>query len=266
MAPTVVPAEQDAGETRVSRQRNMASITAAHQPDLTLLIFEQRSNGQPTLIFRLTAADRELGFHLKPFGPVTIRTDPFRYFQEFFKDIESLPVSDPQDKAKVEQRLAAKGSMLFENLIPTDLQVLLWQLRDRIKVVQIESEEPWIPWELCKLQGREDGRVVEGPFLCEAFVMTRWLLGTGFKPTPALRNMALVLPRDSGLALATSEGEYVLSLAGGGRTVERVPASFLELRAALAAGKYDSWHFTGHGGFRARIRTARRCYLRTGRS
>ena len=177
-----------------------------------------------------------------------------------------MPVSNPRDKAKVELQLAAKGSMLFEKLLPTDLQVLLWQLRDRIKVVQVDSEEPWIPWELCKLQGREDGRVVEGPFLCEAFAMTRWLPGIGFKPTLSLKNLALVLPRDSGLPMATSEGEYVLSLADGGRQVERVPATFLELRAALASGKYDGWHFTGHGGFRARIRTARRCCWRTGRS
>jgi hypothetical protein len=141
--------------------------------------------------------------------------------------------------------------VLFERLLPTDLQALLWQLRDRIKVVQVDSEEPWIPWELCKLQGREDGRIVEGPFLCEAFAMTRWLPGIESKPTLSLKNLALVLPRDSGLPLATSEGEYVLSLADGDRRVERIPATFLELRVALASGSYDGWHFTGHGGFRA---------------
>ena len=251
LAPTVVPAEQAVGETRVSRQQNMPSITAAHQPDLTLLILEHQSNGQPALTFRLTAADAGLGFNLKPFGPVTLRTDPFQHFQEFFKDIESWPVGSPQDKAKVEQRLAAKGSTLFEKLLPTDLQVLLWQLRDRIKVVQVQSEEPWIPWELCKLQGREDGRVIEGPYLCEAFAMTRWLPGIGFKPNLSLKNMALVLPRDSELPMATSEGEYVNSLAGRDRKVDRVPATYLDVRAALAKGKYDGWHFTGHGGFRA---------------
>lgn len=251
LAPTVVPAEQAVGDTRASRQQNMTSITAAHQPDLSLLIFDKGSNGERELTFRLTAADPKLGFNLKPFGPVTLRTDPFQHFQEFFKDIESLPISDPQDKAKVEQRLAAKGSMLFEKLIPADLQVILWQLRDRIKVVQVQSEEPWIPWELCKLQGREDGRIVEGPFLCEAFAMTRWLPGIGLERTLPLKNMALVLPRDSGLPMAISEGEYVLSLANGGREVKRVPATFLDLRAALAKGEHDGWHFTGHGGFRA---------------
>jgi len=232
LAPTVVPAEQAVGETRVSRQQNLTSITAAHQPDLSLLIFDKGSNGERELTFRLTAADPKLGFNLKPFGPVTLRTDPFQHFQEFFKDIESLPISDPQDKAKVERKLAAKGSMLFEKLIPADLQVILWQLRDRIKVVQVQSEEPWIPWELCKLQGREDDRIVPGPFLCEAFAITRWLPGIGFNPTLSLKNIALVLPRDSGLPMATSEGEYISSLAGHDRKVARVPATFLDLRAS----------------------------------
>jgi len=251
LAPTVVPADQSADEKRASRKQEMASIVPAHQPDLSLLILEHQSNGQPALTFRLSALDPGLGLYLKPFGPVSLRTEPLQYFQEFLKDIESFPVSSPRDKARVELHLAAKGSMLFEKLLPTDLQVLLWQLRDRIKVLRVDSEEPWIPWELCKLQGREDGHIVEGPFLCEAFAVTRWLPGIGFKPTLPLKNVALVLPRDSGLPMATSEGEYVLSLANGGRQVERVPASFLELRAALAAGKYDGWHFTGHGGFRA---------------
>jgi hypothetical protein len=251
LAPTVIPAELSAEEKRVSRSQKMAPCVSVNQPDLSLLILDHQSNGQPALTFRLTAMDTGLELFLKPFGPVTLRSDPFQYFQEFFKDIESWPVASPQDRSKVEQRLAAKGSMLFEKLLPGDLQVLLWQLRDRIKTVWVQSEEPWIPWELCKLQGREDGRVVEGAFFCEQFAMTRWLPGIGFKPALALRNMALVLPRDSGLPLATSEGEYVLSLANGGRQVERVPATFLDVRAALARGKYDGWHFTGHGGFRA---------------
>ena len=250
LAPTVVPADQSADEKRASRQQEMASIVPAHQPDLSLLILHP-SNGQPALTFLLSAADAGLELNLKPFGPISFHTDPFPYFQEFFEDIEHWPIASSQDKAKVEQRLAAKGSMLFEKLIPTDLQVLLWELRDRIKVVQVQSGEPWIPWELCKLQGREDGRVVEGPFLCEAFAMTRWLPGIGFKPTLRLKNVALVLPRDSELPLATSEGEYVSSLAGRDRKVARVPATFLDLRAALAKGEYDGWHFTGHGGFRA---------------
>ena len=149
-----------------------------------------------------------------------------------------------------EQRLAAKGASLFASLLPADLQQLLWSLHSRIQSVQVQSEEPWIPWELCKLCGQENGRAVEGPFMCEGFALTRWLPGIALKPHLRLKNLAVVVPADSGLAFAASEQDYLLSLANGGRQVRRIPATFLDVRAALASGVYDGWHFSGHGGFR----------------
>jgi CHAT domain-containing protein len=42
----------------------------------------------------------------------------------------------------------------------------------------------------------------------------------------------------------------VLSLASTERKVESIPATFLDVQAALASGTYDAWHFSGHGAFR----------------
>jgi len=75
--------------------------------------------------------------------------------------------------------------------------------------------------------------------------------GPGIKPTLKLRNMAVVVPSDSGLPFAATERDYLLSLAQGARSVTRIPARFLDLYRALASGQYDGWHFTGHGGYRA---------------
>jgi hypothetical protein len=198
---------------------------------------------------RLSAADPALALNLTPFGPVKLRTDPLRYFQDFFKDIETLKLSSKQERAAAERHLAAKGSMLFDRILPADVQDLLWKHRDSIRTVQVQSDDPWIPWELCKLQGKENGRVVEGPFMCEAFAVTRWMIGIGFRPELKLKRMAVVMPEDSGLRMAASERDYVLSLANGGRRVECIPAAPLDIVTALAEGKYDGWHFTGHGGF-----------------
>jgi hypothetical protein len=250
LAPTVVPATESVGQRREHKQEVEAGVRVV-QPDLSLMIFESQSNEKPTLTFRLSTLDPKLGFHLKPFGPVELHVDPLKYFQEFFQDVEDLPLKTQQDKAIAEQRLAAKGCMLFEKVIPDDLQVVLWSVRNQIKSVQIESEEPWIPWELCKLEGKESGRIVEGPFFCEAFAISRWLMGIGMKPTLTLKNMALVLPTDSGLPSAASEGDYLLSLANGGRKVTQVPANYLDLIDGMKKGEYDGWHFTGHGGFAA---------------
>ena len=250
LAPTVVPTTQPADDRRLSHEQPTGALTA-HQPDLSLLILEDESGGKPTLTFRLTALDPRLGLYLKPFGKVQLRTGPLEYFTEFFKDIESLPLDTPQDRAVAERRLAAKGATLFEALVPEVLREQLWSLRLRIRSVQVQSEEHWIPWELCRLLGEEDGRVVDGPFMCEAFAMTRWLPGIGLKPALTLNKMALVVPKDSGLPFATSERDYMLSLANGGRQVDRISATYLDVSAALASGTYDGWHFTGHGGFRA---------------
>ena len=93
--------------------------------------------------------------------------------------------------------------MLFNTLFPYEVRSKLWSLKDQITSVLIQSEEPWIPWELCKLSGMEKGRVVAGPFFCEAFAITRWLPGIGFKPKLTLKNIATVVPSGSQLALCT---------------------------------------------------------------
>jgi hypothetical protein len=248
LAPTVVPAAQAVDAQRRSHEREIAPVTI-RQPDLSLIILEQNSGGQPAFIFKLTAVDPTLELNFKHYGPKQLERDPQQYFTEFFEDIEDLPLRTSRDKLAAERKLALKGALLFEKLVPEDLQVLLWALQDRIQSVQVQSEEPWIPWELCKLQKKEDGRVVEGPFFCEAFAMTRWLLGEGLKPSLELKNMALILPKDSGLPFAPQERDYILSLGNGARKVNRIPATWLDVTDALMTGEYDGLHFTGHGRF-----------------
>ncbi|HEX8202542.1 MAG TPA: CHAT domain-containing protein, partial [Isosphaeraceae bacterium] len=249
LAPLVTESAEEAGAARGARAEPLAPATV-RLPDLSLLILEARDGAETVLTLRLTSADAALGYNLKPFGPVRPRSDPYAYFQDFFRDIERLPIRTPADKARAELRLAAKGAGLFEALVPADLRRDLWNLRARITSVQVQSEEPWIPWELCKLVGPEGDGVEEGPFFCEAFELTRWLPGLAQVPRLGLRNLALVVPGDSGLAFAAEERDFVLSLAAGDRRVTRIPATFLDLHAALASGSYDGWHFTGHGSFR----------------
>jgi hypothetical protein len=245
----VLDASRNTSAQPLSQEQPLEPVRI-YQPDLSLLILEHRDAGQPAFTFRLTAQDPALSLNLKPFGPIRLRVDALQYFREFFKDIETLPLKSSKDKTIAEQRLAAKGAALFIDLLPADLQLLLWSLQSRIQSVQVQSEEPWIPWELCKLCGQEDGRVVEGPFLCEGFALTRWLPGIALKPALKLENLALVVPVNSGLAFAGDERDYVLSLANTKRLVTRIPATFLAVRKALASGIYDGWHFSGHGGFR----------------
>jgi hypothetical protein len=250
LAPVIVEAGIEPS-TRGQESYEIASTTA-RQPDLSLLIFEDRRNGLPEITFRLMGANPEYDMNLKAFGPVRLESDPLLYFQNFFKDIEDLPLSTAKDKANMERRLERKGANLFENLLPPDLQALLWSLRNQIKTVQVQSQEAWIPWEMLKLQGKEDGRIVEGPFLCEAFEMTRWMLEIPRVPQLSLNNVGYVIPSYPGrLALthASHERDYMKSLSGSRREVNAITPTYFGVTDALSAGEYDGVHFSGHGLF-----------------
>jgi hypothetical protein len=253
---TLTPTVRESGVAATPGQPAARSVRAARPlaspspqvPDLSMLIEEQTSNGTKEFVIRLTSPSADLALNYKKFGPIRLAVDAEKFFDSFFADIEALPVDTPEQRSLIEAKMAAKGTYLYSTLFPADLQQQLWDLRDRIGSIVVQSEEPWIPWELCKLQGRRaDGGIEEGPFLCEKYTITRWVPEIGFRRPLTLKNLALVVPDDSGLPLAGEERDYVLSLAGQGRKVTRIPANFVELRKALASGEYDGWHFTGHG-------------------
>ncbi len=246
ITPEVVAEGAESGEHGTAT----AELEDAPPPeaDLELLILEEMTaDGRPQLRYLLSAPDE--GLKLKPFGPVVLQSEPRQVFAEHFKEIEKLPLRDEQDRADAAERLEAIGSSLFRELLPDDLRTLLWSLRERIETVWIQTVEPFVPWELCRLEGVEDGAVVEGEFFCEAFALTRFVPGTGRHPTLRLSNIGLIVPDDSGLDNAKAEAEMVRKLAGDGRTVVDVPATYLEVRRALESGEHDGIHFCGHGTF-----------------
>jgi hypothetical protein len=232
--------------TMLEREQPLA-LASVRLPDLSLLILEGEINGSPALNMWLTATDASLGINFKKYGPILLRIEPLRYFQEFFRDIESLPLGTSAEMRSAKERLETKGAHLFETLIPAELQAEIWRLRGSINSVQVQSEEPWVPWELCKMMGEVNGSVVEGPFFCEAFNITRWIPGVSRKQNLSLNKVALIVPRNSGLPYAPEEREYMMGLAGPGRIVDQVPATFLDVRRTLASGTYDGLHFSGHG-------------------
>lgn len=246
ITPEVVAAGAGAGEP-ASATTELDDV-AAPEADLELLILEQvDAAGRPELRFWLSARDE--GLKLEPFGPVVLQTEPREVFTEHYREIENLPLATDQDREDARERMEAIGSSLFRELLPEDLRTLLWSLRERIETVWIQTVEPWVPWELCRLEGVEDGAVVEGRFLCEAFALTRFVPGTTRHPSLRLSNVALIVPGDSGLDHADDEAKMVRGLARDGRTVVDVPATYVEVRRALESGAHDGIHFCGHGTF-----------------
>ncbi len=207
-----------------------------------MLIHEDTRHGKTILSFELTAADPGWSIGRREFGPLTLRTNPGQYVEELFKRVDQL--TSHEDK---EQELGYIGADLFKQLVPPELGELLWSMRHRATTLLVQSEEPWIPWELIRLQHTDDKGRRSGPFLCEAFAMTRWLDGSPPYLHLPLRKMAIVVPESSDLKAAHTEYEYLKSREEPGREIHRIAARSQTVEQALASGEYDGWHFSSHG-------------------
>jgi hypothetical protein len=232
------------GKGSPARYERELAPGSAPEPDLALIIHEIGDHRQPALLIRLWSAEPSV--QVNPFGPIPLRLDPQRYFEGFFRDLEGLGGGDEKAREMATERLRRKGAELFQTLLPKDLQVLLWSLRLRIRSLRVESEEPWIPWELCRLVGREEGKIVESGFFCEEFVMARWILGVKRKPALRLRRIGVIAPASSGLPNAQDERRQLLGIQKENLLVEPIPCRYLEVVKALASGSYDGFHFAGH--------------------
>ena len=84
-----------------------------------------------------------------------------RLYQRVTQELKS------QDDLKELQREArALGANLCQELFDPEVAKVLWPLRPRIKLVQIVSWEPYIPWELVRLRDPDSGDI-DDRFLAE---------------------------------------------------------------------------------------------------
>jgi len=247
VAKASITARVVAGAADPAQSEVRADIQATEQAaDLSLFIFEQKESKTYSVL--ATSADAALGYNLAPLGTVKLDDSVEKFFSAFFQEIENILTASGSAEQKLDQ-LKARGDYLTKIIVPAPLHEALWNLRDRIKVIQIQSAEPWIPWELCRLSG--GAPVTDAGFLSEKFVVTRWLMGVAQQPKLTARNIGVVLPSGTGLTAAEPERAFLHTLASPSRKVEDIPADATALRRALALGTYDGFHFTGHGQYSA---------------
>lgn len=239
--PQIEGRRETAPDNAMTEEKVSVTVSSHTHPDLSLFVLEKSNE----LSFYLASADGS--FRMQNVGATSIAVNPREHFAHFFKGIESLPLTTDTQRRVAERKIAGQGATLFKSVFPDKLQALLWDYQTRIRTVQITSEEPWIPWEMCRLVRQTSEGVEDGPFLCEAFAVTRWLSAAqGNVERFSLKNVALVVPEDSGLTEAKSEKTFILSLADTKRRVTPITPTFIDVTDAMALGLYDAWHFTGH--------------------
>lgn len=224
------------------------SPSALTSPDLTLFINECFENGRFKLKYLLFSPKEELDICYKTFEtPYFQQSDPAAYFLDFFNGIDRIPLDSKEQRLAAVKRMEAKGANLYKSLIPEPLRTLFWEIKDEVSTVVINSDEPWIPWELCYLYSEQEGKNSESFFLCEKYDVARWIQSTPFTTsTLSLENMAGIFPSDSGLALVEREKNEIQKIVGDGN-LSLIPANYNDVVDSFERGGFSAWHFSGHG-------------------
>lgn len=224
-----------------------AGASSSATPDLEIVIRRDRRDGREHLVFELTAADPDLRIDHLRFVSNPFEQPPAAHVGELLPGIADLPLVFSRDPAAVADQLSAIGAALSARLLPPEFEAKLWSLKGRVQSVQIQSEEPFIPWELAKLRCPDPDATDDEPFLCEAFAVARWLLGCPRETRLPLRHIGTVVARDGSVGRATPEIEALLRQADAERVVEAVLALTGPLIDAFASGRYDGWYVAAHG-------------------
>ena len=217
-------------------------------PDLTLIIRQEKEQGQPAIWVRLIQGSQQGS--QSDFGPVLLNVPPEQYFLDLLREIEQLQ-RGAQDMQVAEDIVASLGVRIYENLFPEALRELLWARREEIKSIQILSEESSIPWEILRFSGCENGVQVEGKFFCE-YILTHWLPKVSRRPVVRLEPMAVVVPADTGLPNADVEYQLLQDLEQrfpGVMKLTRIPGTYREVAKLFSAQTYHGLHFIGHSRF-----------------
>jgi hypothetical protein len=115
----------------------------------------------------------------RQFKSETIKGDLANYLNDIYALFEEAPIETADERKSFEQNVMAKGLGLYRELIPREMQALLWKERKRIDGIQVLSSEPFIPWEIVFLDEpvgdtRRAGPHPEGRFFAE-LGLVRWI-------------------------------------------------------------------------------------------
>jgi len=209
--------------------------------DVELAIRREHGAPRPRLVYELSC--EEWGINRKTFRSSPLEDQPRVYVERRLADLgRHLKRSRHPPTSRLD-RLADWGAELGRRLIPQDLGDLLDELAGEdgeAPTLLLQSEDPYLPWELLKLPRTVAGRTRPGPFLCEAFAVARWLPGRDFHFQLPVERIALMTP--GGGEQAQAERASLESLCD----VRSVAATEEALRRELARGIAGAWHVAGH--------------------
>lgn len=232
----------DMGKLPTSTTDTLADRGRDLAPDLQILVSQEDENDGVRISYKLKAREPSIGLNYADCGSRKLPRQPETILREALSRLDSRGADN------VQERLEVKSKRLTKELLSRELLTELIRIHSRVKTVQVIGEEALIPWEILRLLepvGRRGFR--DGPFLSEAFALTRWIPDIPEQLHLPIRHLAVIAAAGGDRTLAVEEErDFILSLVGPGRQVDAIPARRTDLVEALAEADYDAWHFTGH--------------------
>jgi hypothetical protein len=248
------------GKQELSAARTRAEAHAAEAPVLDeplnqLMIIEQISGAESRFFFEIEFPELNL---FRTFLAEPLRTDRAAYVTARYKEIEDRYVSTyDQEKHAADaeaftKELQAIGTGMFEQLLPVELQQILWKHRDALRSIRVVSTDPLIPWELMHLkEPGTRGLGAEMRFLAQ-MGLVRWLYNVDGLPPKEIAihqgKARYVIPdyKNPNLQLPETKLERdFLVREFGASAIEPQPNP---VRQSLEQpGNFDLLHFACHG-------------------
>lgn len=150
--------------------------TQKNYPEKTIQLFirEVKMGGRVNYAF---------DFHAHSIGVFeTFESEPIRgnrnaYIKKLYKGIENLGQTSAFDSDEFLNKLKDWGANLYTELIPIKLGEVLHKNADKIKSIQVISNEPFIPWELLLIKNPNKQGYSNKDLFFGEMGLVRWLFG-----------------------------------------------------------------------------------------
>lgn len=146
------------------------SLPESGDDKLALLIEQRHENGNVFYEYVLHSEALDLPYRRYRSKPLLDRGNGLaattiafveRIYEQVTRELKSH-----DDLKNLQREARALGASLCKELFDPDVAAALWPLRERIKLIQIVSWEPYIPWELVRL-AHPTTQEIDERFLCE---------------------------------------------------------------------------------------------------
>ncbi len=247
---SVVP---EARHQKPAQARITAEPRDRDDDEVLVLLIEQRKEGG-AIHYEYRLHSEALGFNYLPLSSAPLRdrgggaAATTQAYVEWIYDRVGEEVRNWGQARRLARGLRTVGMDMCEQLFDPDVTRRLWDNRDKLKMIQVTSWEPYIPWEILRLRDPDTGDP-DDRFLGE-YGLIRALPGEAQPRSLRMRDwsyLAAEYPYGTEAAVGAEVSYLTETLPQRGIQPTRIAPAYDPFFDAMEAGDFDVLHLACHG-------------------